>query len=158
MAFVVAATWAVKEGEQEAVAAAIEALRERSRNEPGNLLYQSSGEPTEAPGRQRHRCPARRPVACGPVAPAPVVGAATRAQGGAHGCPALELCGQNDGRQGSREDDCQRSSVPPRWAARAVPILAQTTVYSPVSCLAGIGPAPLFTLPTAPLFATGDKR
>jgi quinol monooxygenase YgiN len=45
MAFVVAARWTAKEGEEEAVAAAIRKLAGPSRSEPGNLLYQLHRDP-----------------------------------------------------------------------------------------------------------------
>jgi quinol monooxygenase YgiN len=41
MAFVVIARWTAREGEEDAVARAIEALTEPSRAEPGVLLYQA---------------------------------------------------------------------------------------------------------------------
>jgi quinol monooxygenase YgiN len=39
MAYVVIARWTAKEGEEEAVAAALSQLIEPSREEPGNLIY-----------------------------------------------------------------------------------------------------------------------
>jgi quinol monooxygenase YgiN len=48
MAFVVTAKWTAKEGEAEAVAAAIEKLVAPSRAEPGNLLYQPHRDPENA--------------------------------------------------------------------------------------------------------------
>ncbi|MGZ4293497.1 MAG: putative quinol monooxygenase [Solirubrobacteraceae bacterium] len=47
MAYVVLARWVAKPGEEEAVAAAIEALTEPSRAEPGNLLYQPHRDPAD---------------------------------------------------------------------------------------------------------------
>jgi quinol monooxygenase YgiN len=45
MAYVVTAKWTAKEGEEEAVAAAIAKVIEPSRAEPGNLLYQAHRDP-----------------------------------------------------------------------------------------------------------------
>jgi quinol monooxygenase YgiN len=47
MAYVVLAKWIARPGEQDAVAAAIEALIEPSRAEPGNLLYQPHRDPSD---------------------------------------------------------------------------------------------------------------
>jgi quinol monooxygenase YgiN len=47
MAYVVLAKWTAKPGEEEAVAAAISALIEPSRAEPGNLLYQAHRDPQD---------------------------------------------------------------------------------------------------------------
>lgn len=47
MAYVVLAKWIAQPGEQDAVAAAIEALIEPSRAEPGNLLYQPHRDPSD---------------------------------------------------------------------------------------------------------------
>jgi len=47
MAYVVLARWVAKPGEEEAVAAAIDALIEPSRAEPGNLLYQPHRDPSD---------------------------------------------------------------------------------------------------------------
>ena len=47
MAFVVLAKWIAAPGEEEAVAAAIDALIEPSRAEPGNLLYQPHRDPSD---------------------------------------------------------------------------------------------------------------
>jgi quinol monooxygenase YgiN len=47
MAFVVIARWTAREGEEDAVAAAIEALVEPSRAEPGMLLYQPHRDPAD---------------------------------------------------------------------------------------------------------------
>jgi quinol monooxygenase YgiN len=47
MAYVVVARWVAKPGEEEAVAAAIDALIEPSRAEPGNLLYQAHRDPSD---------------------------------------------------------------------------------------------------------------
>ncbi len=47
MAFVVLARWVAKPGEEEAVAAAIDALIEPSRAEPGNLIYQAHRDPAD---------------------------------------------------------------------------------------------------------------
>jgi quinol monooxygenase YgiN len=45
MAYVVTATWTAREGEEDAVAAAIRQLIPASRGEPGNLLYQCHRDP-----------------------------------------------------------------------------------------------------------------
>jgi quinol monooxygenase YgiN len=45
MAYVVLAKWIAKPGEEEAVAAAIDALIEPSRGEPGMLVYQPHRDP-----------------------------------------------------------------------------------------------------------------
>jgi quinol monooxygenase YgiN len=45
MPFVVTAKWTAKEGEEDAVAAAIRKLVEPSRAEPGNLFYQPHRDP-----------------------------------------------------------------------------------------------------------------
>lgn len=45
MAFVVTAKWTAKDGEEQAVAAAIEQMIEPSRNEVGNLFYQPHRDP-----------------------------------------------------------------------------------------------------------------
>ena len=45
MTYVVAATWTAKEGEEAAVAAAIEKLAPPSRNEPGMIVYQAHRDP-----------------------------------------------------------------------------------------------------------------
>jgi quinol monooxygenase YgiN len=45
MAYVVLATWTAQPGEEDAVAAAIDALIEPSRAEPGSLLYQAHRDP-----------------------------------------------------------------------------------------------------------------
>jgi len=47
MAYVVLAKWTAQPGEEDAVAAAIEALIEPSRAEPGNLLYQPHRDPSD---------------------------------------------------------------------------------------------------------------
>jgi quinol monooxygenase YgiN len=47
MAYVVLAKWIAQPGEQDAVAAAIEALIEPSRAEPGNLLYLPHRDPSD---------------------------------------------------------------------------------------------------------------
>lgn len=47
MAYVVIAKWTAREGEEDAVAAAIEALIEPSRAEPGLLLYQPQRDPED---------------------------------------------------------------------------------------------------------------
>jgi quinol monooxygenase YgiN len=47
MAYVVVATWTARDGEQDAVAAAIDALIDPSRAEPGNLLYQPHRDPSD---------------------------------------------------------------------------------------------------------------
>ncbi len=47
MAYVVVATWIARPGEEDAVAAAINALIEPSRAEPGNLLYQPHRDPND---------------------------------------------------------------------------------------------------------------
>jgi quinol monooxygenase YgiN len=47
MAFVVIAKWTAREGEEDAVAAAVEALVEPSRAEPGVLLYQPHRDPSD---------------------------------------------------------------------------------------------------------------
>jgi quinol monooxygenase YgiN len=47
MAYVVLAKWIAQPGEEEAVAAAIEALVEPSRAEPGNLVYQPHRDPSD---------------------------------------------------------------------------------------------------------------
>jgi len=47
MAFVVLARWVAQPGEEEAVAAAIEALIEPSRAEPGNLGYEPHRDPAD---------------------------------------------------------------------------------------------------------------
>ena len=47
MAFVVLARWIAKPGEEDAVGAAIDALIEPSRAEPGNLVYQAHRDPTD---------------------------------------------------------------------------------------------------------------
>jgi quinol monooxygenase YgiN len=48
MAYVVCAKWIAKEGEEDAVAAAIGKLVEPSRAEPGILLYQPHRDPEDA--------------------------------------------------------------------------------------------------------------
>jgi quinol monooxygenase YgiN len=48
MAFVVLAKWIAAPGEEEAVAAAIDALIEPSRAEPGNLMYQPHRDPSDS--------------------------------------------------------------------------------------------------------------
>lgn len=45
MAYVVIAVWTARPGEEDAVAAAIDALIEPSRAEPGNLVYQPHRDP-----------------------------------------------------------------------------------------------------------------
>lgn len=45
MAYVVCATWTAREGEADAVAAAIEKLAPLSRQEPGMLMYQAHRDP-----------------------------------------------------------------------------------------------------------------
>ena len=45
MAFAVIARWTAREGEEEAVAAALAQLTEASRAEPGNLVYQPHRDP-----------------------------------------------------------------------------------------------------------------
>jgi quinol monooxygenase YgiN len=47
MAYVVLARWVAKPGEEAAVAAAIDALIEPSRAEPGNLMYQPHRNPSD---------------------------------------------------------------------------------------------------------------
>jgi quinol monooxygenase YgiN len=47
MAYVVLARWVAKPGEEEAVAAAIDALIEPSRAEPANLMYQAHRDPSD---------------------------------------------------------------------------------------------------------------
>jgi quinol monooxygenase YgiN len=47
MAYVVLARWVAKPGEEEAVAAAIDALIEPSQAEPGNLMYQAHRDPSD---------------------------------------------------------------------------------------------------------------
>jgi quinol monooxygenase YgiN len=47
MAYVVLAKWTAKPGEEEAVAAAIDALIEPSRAEPGMLVYQPHRDPDD---------------------------------------------------------------------------------------------------------------
>ena len=47
MAYVVLAKWIASPGEEEAVAAAIDALIEPSRAEPGNLLYLAHRDPSD---------------------------------------------------------------------------------------------------------------
>lgn len=47
MAYVVLATWIARPGEEAAVAAAIDALIEPSRAEPGNLVYQPHRDPSD---------------------------------------------------------------------------------------------------------------
>lgn len=47
MAYVVLATWIAEPGEEEAVAAAIDALIAPSRAEPGNLVYQPHRDPDD---------------------------------------------------------------------------------------------------------------
>ena len=47
MAYVVLARWVAKPGEEEAVAAAIDALIEPSRAEPGNLMYEAHRDPSD---------------------------------------------------------------------------------------------------------------
>ncbi len=47
MAYVVIARWTAREGEEEAVAAAIDALIEPSRAEPGILMYQPHRDPAD---------------------------------------------------------------------------------------------------------------
>jgi quinol monooxygenase YgiN len=45
MAYVVTAKWTAKDGEEEAVARAVEQIAEHSRAEPGMLLYQPHRDP-----------------------------------------------------------------------------------------------------------------
>jgi quinol monooxygenase YgiN len=47
MAFVVAAKWTAKEGEEAAVAAAVEAIAAATAAEPGNLFYQAHRDPED---------------------------------------------------------------------------------------------------------------
>jgi quinol monooxygenase YgiN len=47
MAYVVLARWVAKPGEEAAVAAAIDALIEPSRAEPGNLMYEAHHDPAD---------------------------------------------------------------------------------------------------------------
>jgi quinol monooxygenase YgiN len=47
MAYVVLARWVAKPGEEAAVAAAIDALIEPSRAEPGNLMYHAHRDPSD---------------------------------------------------------------------------------------------------------------
>ena len=47
MAYVVLAKWTARPGEEDAVAAAIDALIEPSRAEPGNLAYQPHRDPAD---------------------------------------------------------------------------------------------------------------
>jgi quinol monooxygenase YgiN len=47
MAYVVLARWIARPGEEEAVAASIDALIEPSRAEPGNLVYQAHRDPAD---------------------------------------------------------------------------------------------------------------
>lgn len=47
MAFVVTAKWTVKEGEEAAVAAAVEAIAAATVDEPGNLYYQAHRDPED---------------------------------------------------------------------------------------------------------------
>jgi quinol monooxygenase YgiN len=47
MAYVVLARWVAKPGEEAAVAAAIAALIEPSRAEPGNLMYEAHRDPAD---------------------------------------------------------------------------------------------------------------
>ncbi|MFT3864344.1 MAG: putative quinol monooxygenase [Solirubrobacterales bacterium] len=47
MAYVVAARWVARDGEEDAVAAAISRLVEPSRNEPGMLQYQAHRDPED---------------------------------------------------------------------------------------------------------------
>ena len=47
MAYVVLARWIARPGEEEAVAAAIDALIEPSRAEPGNLVYEAHRDPAD---------------------------------------------------------------------------------------------------------------
>ncbi len=47
MAYVVLAKWTARTGEEDAVAAAIDALIEPSRAEPGNLAYQPHRDPAD---------------------------------------------------------------------------------------------------------------
>lgn len=47
MAFVVAAKWTVKEGEEAAVAAAVKEIAAATANEPGNLYYQAHRDPED---------------------------------------------------------------------------------------------------------------
>jgi quinol monooxygenase YgiN len=46
VAYVVIAVWTARSGEEDAVAAAIDALIEPSRTEPGNLVYQPHRDPS----------------------------------------------------------------------------------------------------------------
>jgi quinol monooxygenase YgiN len=48
MAYVVTAKWTAKDGEEEAVARAVEQIVEHSRAEPGMLLYQPHRDPENA--------------------------------------------------------------------------------------------------------------
>jgi quinol monooxygenase YgiN len=47
MAYVVLARWVARPGEEEAVAAAIDALIAPSRAEPGNLMYEAHRDPSD---------------------------------------------------------------------------------------------------------------
>jgi quinol monooxygenase YgiN len=47
VAYVVIAKWTANEGEEAAVAAALQALTEASRAEPGNLVYQPHRDPQD---------------------------------------------------------------------------------------------------------------
>jgi quinol monooxygenase YgiN len=47
MAYVVLARWVAKAGEEDAVAAAIDALIEPSRAEPANLVYEAHRDPSD---------------------------------------------------------------------------------------------------------------
>jgi quinol monooxygenase YgiN len=47
MAYVVLARWVAKPGEEQAVAASIDALIEPSRAEPGNLMYEAHRDPSD---------------------------------------------------------------------------------------------------------------
>ncbi len=47
MAYVVLARWTAQPGEEDAVAAAIDALIDPSRAEPGNLVYQPHRDPSD---------------------------------------------------------------------------------------------------------------
>ncbi len=47
MAFVVIARWVARPGEEQAVRAAVEALVEPSRAEPGNLAYEPHSDPSD---------------------------------------------------------------------------------------------------------------
>ena len=47
MAYVVLARWVAKPGEEDAVAAAIDALIEPSRAEPANLVYEAHRDPAD---------------------------------------------------------------------------------------------------------------